>query len=398
MKILLVTSHFYPESFKANDMAFELARRGHEVTVLTPIPDYPQGHFYKGYGLFKRRKEMVKGVNVIRSIVIPRHDGSAKWIAANYLSYTWFSIIKALRLGLTKKYDAVVVHETSPVMVGIPAVIVKKMQRIKSHFWVLDLWPESLEAAGGIHNKFILGAFRKLTKWIYRNSDTILIGSKGFRQSINKMGDFDNKIKYFPNWVDRVSLPSSPDNYFTFPKGFNVVFTGNIGEAQDMEHILECAQRLQGKGINFILVGKGRKLDFVRHFVKRNRLDNVFLPGSFPRNAMPFFYENADVLFLSLKKSDIFSLTVPAKLQAYMTSGKPVVAMMDGEGAALIKEADCGWAVDAEDVESLTNLLLELSDTDKSILQKKGMNGKIFSDSNYNFIKCIDNLEDCLYS
>ena len=139
MKILLVTTHFYPEQFKANDMAFELARRGHDVTVLTPLPDYPQGNFYKGYGILKKRKENVRGVRVIRTLVIPRHNGSTGWLALNYLSYTFFSTLKALWLGMTRRYDAILVHETSPVMVGIPAVIIKRLNKVKSHFWVLDL-------------------------------------------------------------------------------------------------------------------------------------------------------------------------------------------------------------------------------------------------------------------
>ena len=133
MKLLLVTPHFYPETFKCNDMAFELARRGHDVTVMTAIPDYPEGHFHRGYGVLRRRRERVNGVRVHRSLLISRHNGTAPWLALNYLSYTFFAFFKALWFGLTRRYDAVIVHETSPVMVGIPAVIVKKMQRIPLH-------------------------------------------------------------------------------------------------------------------------------------------------------------------------------------------------------------------------------------------------------------------------
>lgn len=395
MKILLVTTHFYPESFKANDMAFELVCRGHDVTVLTPIPDYPKGKFYDGYGLFKRRKETINGVNVIRTLVTPRRDGSAKWLGLNYLTYTLFSSLKAIWLGLIKKYDVVLVHETSPVMVGIPAVIIKKLNRIKLHFWVLDLWPDSLSAAGGINNKFILGSFSKLTRWIYHNSDSILISSKGFETSINKIGNFENKIKYFPNWVDDVECRNSED-YFEFPKGFNIVFTGNIGEAQDIEHILEAATLLKGTGINFILVGNGRKRAFAEEYVEKNNLSNVLLPGSFPKETMQYFYDKANILFLSLKDSPIFALTVPAKLQSYMASGKAVVAMINGEGADLIKEANCGWSVPAEDSDGLAQLLLRLSKEDSEILKQKGENGKKYSKVHFDFKTCIDNLEEII--
>lgn len=395
MKILLVTSHFYPESFKANDMAFELARRGHDVTVLTPIPDYPQGKFFEGYGIFKRRKENVNGVKVIRTLVMPRRNGTPLWLGLNYLTYTIFSSLKAIWLGLTKPYDVVLVHETSPMMVGIPAVFVKKLNGIKLHFWVLDLWPESLTAAAGIKNKKVLGFFKILSRWIYKNSDTLMISSKGFKQSINKIGDFNSKIKYFPNWVDEVDYKQK-ENIYEFPKGFNVVFTGNIGEAQDIENIIECASHLHQFGINFILVGNGRKRDFALQLIDKLGLKNVHLPGSFPRDQMKYFYDKADILLLSLKDEPTFALTVPAKLQAYMSSGKPVVAMINGEGADLIQEADCGWSVPAEDSKALADLLLKLSKEDKSILDKKGRNGKTFSDKHFNFKKCMDNLEEII--
>lgn len=392
MKILLATPHFYPETFKANDMAFELARRGHDVTVLTAIPDYPQGKFYKGYGIFKRRKEVINGVKVIRTLIIPRRNGSAKWLGLNYLSYTLFSSIKALWLGMTTKYDVVLAHGISPVMVGIPAVIIKKFNKIQSHFWVLDLWPESLTAAGGINDKFVLNCFSKLTRWIYRHSDSILISSKGFEKSIENLGDFKGKIKYFPNWVNDVTKREPNDN-FEFPKGFNIVFTGNIGESQDVEHILESARRIEGNGINFILIGNGRKREFVKEYIDNYRLSNVFLPGSFPQETMQSFYERADLLFLSLKNSPIFALTVPARLQSYMSSGKPIVAMINGECADLIKEADCGWSVQAEDSDALANLLLKLSKTNQTILDQKGKNGKKYAQEHFDFKKSIDNLE-----
>ena len=141
MRILIVTPHFYPESFKCNDMAFELLHRGFEVEVMTAIPDYPIGHYFKGYGIFRRRREIVEGVKIYRSFIIPRGKGGAIRLSLNYISYTIFSSLLSLWIGLTRKYGAIFVYETSPIMVGIPAVIVKKMQHIPLLFWVQDLWP-----------------------------------------------------------------------------------------------------------------------------------------------------------------------------------------------------------------------------------------------------------------
>lgn len=376
-------------------MAFELQRRGHEVSVMTAIPDYPLGKFFDGYGVFKKRRELINGVAVHRSLIMPRGNGRGRHIAVNYLSYTFFATVKALWFSLTRKYDAVIVHETSPVMVGIPATIISRIQRIPQLFWVLDLWPESLTAAGGVTNRHILSIFDSLTRWLYNNSSRILIGSRSFRSSICRKGDFGDKIHYFPNWIDEI-IPSGTE-VPEFPEGFNVVFTGNMGEAQDFPNVLRAALKLRdNKRICFIFVGDGRKKNWIENFVKENDLHNVKCPGRFPLSAMPEFYKRADLLFLSLNSSPVFSLTVPAKLQSYMASGKPVLAMINGEGRDLIKEADCGWSVPAAAPDKLAEILEKLSVEDPAVLEAKGANGKRYSQMHFNFKKCIDNLENIL--
>lgn len=397
MKLLIVTSHFYPENFKCNDMAFELQRRGHVVTVLAPIPDYPYGKYYDGYGVFKRRSEIINGVRVIRTFVTPRKNASPKWLALNYFTHTLFSSFRALWIGIFEKYDSIIVHETSPVTIGIPAVIIKKIRKIPLYFWVLDLWPESLSAAGGIKNKCVLKFFGKITSWLYKNSDILLIGSKGYRESITQLGNFDNKIKYFPNWVENSLLSKSENPIPDFPKGFNILVGGNMGDAQDLPHVMEAIKLLKGTPINIIFVGDGRKKDFVIEFAKNNGLDSqVHCFGRFPLEVMSSIFKRADILFMALKNSPIFSLTVPSRLQAYMSSGKPIVAMINGEGRDVIKEADCGWSVGAEDSKGLADLLLKLSKTDTKVLKEKGENGKRYSQAHYDFTKCIDNLENII--
>lgn len=397
MRLLIITPHFHPENFKVNDMAFELQRRGHTVSVMTPIPDYPEGKFYKGYGIFKKRHEFVDGVEVHRSLIIPRHSGSSIWLALNYLSYTFFATLKSLWFAWTRKYDAVIVHEPSPVLVGIPAVIIKKIQRIPLHFWVLDLWPESLTAAGGIKNKKILAPFEKLTRWIYRNCNTIMVGSRGFEQSICDKGDFRHKIEFFPNWVEDILESPGSNTVPTLPDGFNIVSAGNMGDAQDLPSVMEAVLRLKDHKINFNFIGDGRKREFVEQFAKDHGLtDRVFCYGRYPMECMPSFFSQADLLFFALKDSPIFSLTVPSRLQAFMSSGKPVVAMINGEGASTIDEADCGWSVPASSPEALADLLLKLSSYDKETLARKGANGKTYSRKHYNFSRCIDHLEQII--
>ena len=398
-KILICTNHFYPETFRCNDVAFELASRGYDVTVLTAIPDYPKGKYYDGYGVFRKRCETINGVKVIRGFIIPRGNGGAIRLLLNYLSYFISSIIISIFLGLFRKYDKVLIHETSPVMIGVPAVIVKKLRKCPLYFWVLDLWPESLQAAGGISNKRVLMAFEKLTTWIYKYSDKILISSKGFEESIVEKGDFKDKIIYFPNWADKALEVKGDYKLPDMPSGFKVMFAGNIGEAQDFDHIMEAAKFLQDeKDIHFVFVGDGRKRSWVENYRDENQLkDTVHWVGRHPVEAMPAFFEQADVMLMTLKDVSIFSLTAPAKLQAYMSAGKPILAMMNGEGPRIIKEAACGYSVPASDSRALADTILELSRMSKEELQVLGQNGRLYQQQHFDLDKSIDHLEKILH-
>ena len=396
-RILLISPHFHPNDFKCNDVAFELARKGYDVTVLTDIPNYPKGKFFDGYGYFRKRREVINGVKVIRTAVSPRGNGGAVMLALNYLSYAFTACLRAIFMGLFSRWDVILVHQLSPVTVGLPAVIIKKMQKkARLLFWVLDLWPESLQVAGGINNKYVLGAFEWVAKLCYRNSDKILISSRGFKKSICEKGDFAEKIVYFPNWAED-SLTASSDYVLPeLPDGFKVMFAGNIGEAQDFEHTLEAAQILKDRGrndIHFVLVGDGRKREWVEKHLWDNQLqDIVHWVGRHPLEAMGKFFEQADVLYFALKDSLIFNLTCPAKVQAYMSAGKPVLAMINGEGASIVEEAGCGVSVPAGDSTALADAVCEMVAMDKDELDVMGARGRAYCKKNFSFRENVDKL------
>jgi len=399
MKVMLVSQYFYPEQFKCNDVAFDLVKRGYEVTVATGIPNYPDGKFFNGYGIFKKRKEKINGVNVIRIPLVPRGKGRGFEIAINGFSWALIASVWAFFHALRNKYDYVLVHESSPVTQAFPATVIKKMQRIPFYFWVLDLWPESLTSAGGVTNKYVLGFFTSMVRFLYKQSDKILISSKGFKHSICAKGNFADKMIYFPNWAEDVidtdlasyEIPQLPD-------GFKVMFAGNIGEAQDFEHILAAAHKLKdNKEIKWIILGSGRKKEWVINYIKENGLqDTVHLMGSYPVDAMPAFFSKADVMLVSLKDELIFNLTVPAKLQAYMAAGKPVVAMLNGDAAQLVDEAKCGLASSAGNSNGLVHNILQLKEMNKDELASLGMNGREFYKKYFDKTRCIDHLCELL--
>jgi glycosyltransferase involved in cell wall biosynthesis len=399
MKILLVTQYFYPENFKSNDIAVELTKRGHEVTVLTGLPNYPEGKIHQSYGFFKRTNENHQGTNVIRTWLVPRGKGGGGRLFLNYFSWAFFASIRALFLSFQKKFDVIIVHEPSPITQGFPAIVVKKIQKIPIHFWVLDLWPESLTSAGGINNKFVLSLFTNLVKYIYNNSDKILISSKGFATSILAKGNYKEKLIYFPNWAEDSILKGDSDYPIpNLPKGFKIIFAGNIGVAQDVKAIIDAALILKEKlDINFVFIGDGRSKIQLENFVNENNLNKtVHFLGRFPLDAMKAFFDQADVLLVSLKDELIFNVTVPAKLQAYLCTKKPILGMLNGEGATIIKEAKCGLCVNAGDSIELAEKILEffqMTNDNRNIL---GANGFKYFEENFTMNKCIDDLESII--
>ena len=225
MKVLLVTQYFYPENFKSNDIALELTKRGHKVTVLNGLPNYPEGRIYETYGCFNKTRAHYQGINVIRTWLFPRGKGGGVRLLLNFFSWALFASIRALFLSFQKQFDVILVHEPSPITQGFPAIVVKKIQKIPLHFWVLDLWPESLTSAGGIKNKNVLWLFTKMVKFIYNNSDKILISSKGFKDSILAKGDNNDKLIYFPNWAEDSILKGDVDYPIpNLPIGFKIIF------------------------------------------------------------------------------------------------------------------------------------------------------------------------------
>lgn len=355
MRILIVSQYFYPEDFKVNDIAFDFVKRGHAVTVFTAKPNYPHGKFYKGYSFFGQSEEIIKGVRVIRIPIFPRLDSSGKFLILNYLSFIFFSFLSKYRV--KGHYDVIFSHLPSPLIAALPAIWFKDKFKAKLYLWVLDLWPESVQANSNFKDGFIITNLNKLIKYIYNRTDVILISSKVFKDSILEKGiDSDKTITYFPNWAEDVFSNTSIDvtGVPDFPKGFTVLFAGNIGDSQDFESILEAAKLTQNEGINWVLVGDGRKVGWIKSEIEKHSITNVHLLGRYPLAMMPAFFKKADALLVSLKDSPTFSLTVPAKVQAYMASSKIILGMFNGEGQQLINESGSGYAVNAGDYKALS--------------------------------------------
>lgn len=398
MNILFICQYFYPEVFRGNDIAFHWAEKGYDVHVVCGVPNYPDGIFHKGYGWFKKRHEVVNGVKVTRLPIIPR--GNSKiMLMLNYFSYLFIAWVYMLFHALFHKYDRVFVQQLSPVMMSAPGVLYKRIRKVPLYTWVLDLWPESLKAAGGINNKWVLAFFRHYVKSEYKHSDKILISSRRFEKSIAEYGDYRDKVIYYPQWSDgNNGAIVAPENAPVIPNGFKLMFAGAVGEAHGFECTMQAALLTKDhKVIKWIVVGDGRKLDWVKQFIKDNGLEEtVFTLGRFPSETMPWFFAQADVMLVTLSDDPLFKLYAPAKISSYMAAAKPIIAVLNGEGAEVIKDADCGWALPAGDADGFAKLAIELSQKNKAELQIKGKNAANYYNEHFVKEKCLKRLDDLM--
>lgn len=395
MKVLLISQYFYPESFKINDLIFSLKERGHDITVLTGKPNYSKTTFFHGYGWNSPGFEFIKDIPVYRANLFSRKNGGALRLFLNYFSFAFLASLKLRKI--SGPFDAIFVYEPSPITVGIPAVFAKRRFKAPIYFWAQDLWPQSLVAAGGIKNKFILGFFNNLTKWIYKHSKKVLIQSNGFREYILNQGVPNEKILFYPNPTEDFYKPlKGIKEYQEFFKkeNFNIIFAGNIGEAQSFETIIEAISNIKELAVQVIVLGDGRFKEKALDLIKEKGLDAHFnFLGSFPPTEMPKFFSHADALLVSLKKDRIFSLTIPAKVQSYLACGKPIIASIDGEGARIVQEAQCGVTAATENALALSKAIKDLIGLDQKTRLEMGKNARAYYDKEFDRELLLERLE-----
>lgn len=382
-RVLIVTQYYYPESFRINELGKELVDRGYHVDALVGIPNYPDGKYYKGYGLFTKRKEKVNGVTVYRCFQFPRgRKASIFRLSLNYLSYMicacmWILFFFSFR----KKYDAVIAFEPSPITLIVPACLLGMIRGTKVLSWIQDIWPDSItDRASERLSELLTPPLNIVTEFVYKHSDKILISSKGMKDLVCRNADYSNKIVYVPNWCDDfLNVRPSENSIPEIPNGFVIMMAGNLVDSLDSEALCKCAELLKDNSdIHFAFVGGGSCKEQMEQLFKSHGLDNVHFYGRHPFEMMPLFYAKADVMLLSLmpQKTRHLDVTVPSRLQSYMSAGKPIYAMIGSGAREVIESSDCGFVVDAGDYEGLADIILKTY-KDDTLLKEKGRNARI---------------------
>ena len=395
--ILVISQYFYPEQFRINDICTEWVKKGYQVTVVTGIPNYPNGKYYDSYGLFTKRKESYNGVNIVRIPLIPRGTTSLM-LALNYLSFVVSGLFWKI---FTKiKADFVFIFEVSPMTQAFPGVWYARKKKIPCYLYVQDLWPENVEIMTGIKNKKILGGIGKMVDHIYHDCTKIFATSNSFVNSIANRGVPLEKIVYWPQYAEDFYKPLQKTSVKEIPSedAFNIIFAGNIGNAQGLDILPKTAILLKDINVNrkirFNIVGDGRYKEALMELVINNNVADMFnfIPKQ-PATRIPELMAANDAAFLCLVKNPLFAKTIPAKLQSYMACGIPIIASAEGETEQIIREANAGKCSPPGDAVRLSSVIVELVSESQVELREYGKNAKLYYDNNFDKHKLLNSMD-----
>lgn len=380
--ILVITQYYYPEQFRITDVCEKLANDGNNVTVLTGLPNYPEGIVKEEYRKFRRRKEKINDVTIIRSFLFGRGNGAAR-LFLNYLSFMISAIFKKRKLSHT--YDAVFVYQISPVTQIYPAYVYAKKFKCPLIVNCQDVWPEVIKVYGIKENSLLFKLVKKYSIYLYEKADKILVSSQGFTEYLTNVCNVElDKIKYLPNHAESF-YTTFENNVFKNDK-VHLMFAGNIGIAQNLITLINAVtlipENLQSQLIVDI-VGDGSYMNEFKDIVENKELDDIFqFHGKKRIDELKYYYELADAYIMTLEGGTFVSRTVPSKLQGYMGAGKPILAAIDGEAQKIIKESNCGLYCNAGDFEKFSKILIDfISNVEK--YREMGNNGREFYFNNY---------------
>lgn len=397
MKILVVCQYYYPEPFRISDICEELVKKGHEVSVLTGMPNYPEGVIYDGYK--KRKHEVINGVEVYRSFTIPRKSG-AVYRFLNYYSYAFSSTLKVAFDKIKPKsggvFDVVLVNQLSPVMMAYAGIKYKEKYGKKLVMYCLDLWPESLVAGGIRRNSIIFKLFHRISKNIYKKCDKILVTSKMFIDYLkNEFNLKENNIEYLPQYAESIFRP---EDCKKTPNGtIDFMFAGNIGRTQKIDTIIKAADECKNiSNIRWHIVGEGSELEKLKKLSEKLEVSSIHFYGRQPLEKMPEYYSKADAMLITMEADPIISLTLPGKVQTYMAAGKAIIGSIDGETQMVIEDAKCGYCSPAENIELFVDNIKKYIDLNQSEILRMEQSSRNYYEQNFSKERYIEQLEKVL--
>lgn len=394
MKILAVSQYYWPEPFNVADMCEGLVSRGHEVTVLTGIPNYPEGEVYSGY---RRRTALEEERNGVRISRIPNRERRQGTLNRFINYYSFSSKGSGYARNMPEDFDVVLSFEISPVMSVNPAIAYAEKYGAPLFLYVIDIWPECLTSGGIKKNSFLYKYYAGVSRKIYRAADRLAITSTGFQGYLSDLLGYPVDCAYLPQYAEDLfggSAPSCKIDSSLFPEdALNFMFAGNVGAAQDVQCLVKAASLLDKDAYIFHVVGSGSELDGCKELARKLSASNVVFHGRHPVEEMPSYYALADAMVATFAPSDMLAYTLPRKIQSYMAAGKPVVGTVDGAASRVVNEAACGLCCAPGDSVGLAQLCRQFSELAPLDRTNMGANARAYCKANFSRETFLDTLD-----
>ncbi len=396
MSSFIILTQYYPPETGApqnrlHSLSKYLVKNNHAVRVVTALPSYPKNRIFEGYRGRLSKSEVIDSVQVYRTWIFV---SNSRGIVARLLNYFSFVITSFIKLLMIKRADFLIC-ESPPLFLGITAVLISRIKRMKLVFNVSDLWPESAEKLNLVNNRFLLKLSYNLEAWIYRSSFLISGQTKGIVRSIVTRFP-DKQVVWFPNGVDFDFLEGQHEDFF-WRKTLNIkdsdfllLYAGIIGHAQGLDVILRAADMLRDKAVKFVIVGDGPEKDNLIRMAKIKSLGNVIFQPNQQKAKIPSLIKACDAYIVPLKKLELFKGAIPSKLFEPLALAKPILLGVDGEASQLfIEEGKSGLHFEPEDAQSLSDQIQVLY-VDRNLARSLGMQGKKYIMDNFNRLNIHD--------
>ena len=391
-RILIVTEYFYPEEFKINEIALAWKEKGYEVDVLTQNPTYPLGVIYKEYENKWYSRDTYKGINIYRVKAVTGYKNNLFKKLLKYFAFMFLGSLVSLKIG--KKYDYIFGFDIAALSGMVPAILLKKFYDKKVTLWIQDVWPDSVYAYGFRKTKLLSFLLDGFVRFVYENSSNFAVSGKGFIGKVKHYSNDDQPIEYLPNWADVLDKDLSP---FEFSKEEKVHFTfaGNVGKVQNLDNIIKAFGSLPYEYIQkaqLNIIGDGSHSIALRELVHQNSFKNIVFWGKKPREEMYKYFRSSDFLIVSLVDKPIFSLTVPAKLQTYIASNRPILAVINGDASDIVQDNNLGYCTKPDDVSEIKDVFMKCVDTDKTIMEEFTRNCEHLTETTFDKENIINSL------
>ena len=395
--ILIVTECFFPEEFKINDIALLWKDKGFNVDVLTLNPTYPFGKVFPGYKNSFFRKDKYQDLDVYRLRAVTGYKSSLVKKIFKYINFMIFGSVAAIFIG--RKYDYVFGFNTSSLTNMIPAVLIRKLYKKPTMFWVQDVWPDSVYAYGFKKTKFISVLLDAFVRFMYQNIDKIALSSKGFEVKLLPYVKKGMSFHYLPNWADDLDNDLQSKDLGGGNEKVHFTFAGNVGQVQNLENVIYAFSSMEEtyqQKTQLNIIGDGSKLEDLME-IAENR-SNIVFHGQKQREQMSSYYKASDFLIISLADHPIFSVTVPSKLQTYIAAKKPILAFINGDVADIVRDHNLGLCVNPSKIHDISMIFRRCVDMSKTERDKFVSNNDSLLNTIFNKEKTINKLLNILLS